>query len=109
MSMHSGDIRDQSRQLSEIAPNFGRFFALPNFRGRTFQKLYPHYHPCHAARLLEKKFSEDTPTSSEVIEAHTLNFKANFKFLPLIFFFFGGGTPFQFGCALGSLGQSLVR
>jgi len=32
-------------KLSEIAPNFGRFFALPNFRGRAFQNLYPFYHP----------------------------------------------------------------
>jgi len=29
----SGDIIDQSRKLSEIAPKFGRFLALPNFRG----------------------------------------------------------------------------
>jgi len=36
MWIRSGDIRDQSRKLSEIAPNF----ALPNFRGRAFpQKL----------------------------------------------------------------------
>jgi len=36
-----GDIRDQIRKLSEIAPNFGRFLPLPNYRGRAFQKLYP--------------------------------------------------------------------
>jgi len=29
-----------SRKLSKIAPSFRRFFALPNFRGRAFQKLY---------------------------------------------------------------------
>ena len=69
----SGDIRDQSRKLSEIAPKFERFLALPNFRGETFQKLYAHYHPCLVARRL-KKFCEDTPTSPEVIEVHTLNF-----------------------------------
>jgi len=39
MSMRSGDIRDQSRKLSEKAPNFGRFFALPNFRGPAFQVI----------------------------------------------------------------------
>ena len=44
----------------------------------------------------------------EVIEAHTLNFKQNFKFSRLNIFF-GGGTPSQLGCALGSLGQSLAR
>ena len=41
MSIHSGDIREQSRKLSEIAPNFGRFFALPNFRGTDLPKFIP--------------------------------------------------------------------
>jgi len=54
VTMRSEDNRDQSRKLSEIAPNFGRFFALPNFRGRALPKWYPHYHPCPAARRLEK-------------------------------------------------------
>ena len=27
----SGDIRDQSRKLSEVAPTFGRFFVPPKF------------------------------------------------------------------------------
>jgi len=77
MSIHSGDIRDQSRKLSEIAPKFGRFLALPNFRWPVFQKLYAHYHPCLAARRLEM-FREDTPTSPEVIKAHTLKFRPDF-------------------------------
>ena len=89
MSISSADIRDQSRKLSEIAPKFGRFLALPIFLGRAFQKLYARYHLYLASRRLEK-FREDTPTSSEVIEAHTLNFKPNFKFSRLKFF---GGTP----------------
>jgi len=29
----SGDIRDQSRKLSKIAKNFGRFLAVTNFWG----------------------------------------------------------------------------
>ena len=37
-----------------------------------------------------EKFREDTPTSPEVIVAHTLNFRPNFKFSRLIFF---GGDP----------------
>ena len=45
---------------SEIAPKFGRFLALPNFRGRAFQNLYTRYHPCIATRRLEK-FQEDIP------------------------------------------------
>jgi len=79
MSIRSGDIRDETRKLSEIVPKLGRFLALGNVRGRTFQKLYTRYHPCLAARRLEN-FHEDTHTSPEVIEAHTLNFKPNFKF-----------------------------
>ena len=60
-----------------------------------------------------KKFREKIPTSPispEVINVHTLNFKPNVKFSRLNFFFWGGeGTPSQFGCALGSLGQSLAH
>ena len=90
MSISSGDIRDQSQKLSKIAPKFGRFLALPNFWRRAFQKLYARYHPYLVSRRLEK-FREDSPTSPEVIEAHTLNFKPNFKIPGLIFF--GEGTP----------------
>jgi len=49
-----GDISDQSRKLSEIAQDFGRFFALPNFRGQAFQKLRPGYNPWPRARRLDK-------------------------------------------------------
>jgi len=63
--------------LSKIAPKFGRFLAIPNFRGRAFQKLYADYHPYLAVRRLEK-FCEDIPTSPEVIEVHTLNFRPDF-------------------------------
>jgi len=87
----SGDIRDQSRKLSEIAPKFGRFLTLPNFTGRAFQKLYARYHPCLAVRRLEKSH-EDISTNAEVIWVHTLNFKGNFKFSRLYFFFWGGGV-----------------
>ena len=89
MWIRSGDIRDQSRKLSEIAPNFGRFFRPTKFLGRAFQKMYPVYHSCLTARRL-KKFHEDTPTSPEVIEPNTLNFRPNFKFSRLNFFFWGG-------------------
>ena len=47
------------------------------FWGGVFQKLYARYHPCVGARRLEN-FHEDTPTSPEVIEAHTLNFRPDF-------------------------------
>ena len=53
-----------------------------------------------------KKCGENIPTIPEVIGAHTLNFKPNFKFSS---YFFGGGPPSQFGYALASFLQSLVR
>ena len=89
MTIRSEDIRAQSRKLSKIAPNFGRFFALTNFRGQAFRKLYPRTRPWPAARRLDSSHG-DTPTRSEVIVAHTLNFRPNFKFSGLKFF---GGTP----------------
>ena len=55
--------------------------------------------------LLLENFGEDIPTSMEVTEAQTLNFKQNFKFSRLIVL---GGPPSQLGCALGSLGQSVA-
>jgi len=61
----------------------------------TVYELYPDYHHWLAARRLEK-FREDTPTSPEVILMHTLNFRPNFKFSTLIFFW--GGTPSRWGC-----------
>ena len=100
----SGDIRDQSRKLTEIAPKFGRSFGPPNFFWGAFQKLYARYYPCVAARRLEK-FRGDTPTSPEVIEAHTLNFRPIFNFHDKNFL---GGPLSQLSCALGSLGQSLA-
>jgi len=41
MSIRSGDIRDQSRKLSEIAPKFGRFFRPPKFLGAGLPKSIP--------------------------------------------------------------------
>ena len=72
-----GDIRDKRRKLSEIAINFGRFFALPDFMGQALQKLYPRYNPWLAACRIEKD-CEDTPTTPEVIDLHTLNVRPNF-------------------------------
>jgi len=62
----------------------GNFLAFLNVWGRAFQKLYPVYHSCLAARRL-KKFHEDTPTSPEIIEPNTLNSRPNFKFSRLKF------------------------
>ena len=50
-----------------------------------------------------KKFSENTSTIPEIMDSSTLNFNPNFKFfLRFFYFFLGGGTPSQLGCALGT-------
>jgi len=73
-----GDIRDESRKLSKIAKNFGRFFGRHKFFGGEHCKnctcvITP------ASRDVDwKKFREDTPTKPDVIEAHTLNFRPDF-------------------------------
>jgi len=55
--------------------------ALPNFGGGP-SKIVPTLSPLPRGKSSGKKILEDTPTSPEVIEAHMLNFMANFKFLP---------------------------
>jgi len=58
MSNGFGDIRDQDQFKVESCQKSRRtldvFFALSNFRGPAFQKLYPFYHPYLTARRLEK-------------------------------------------------------
>jgi len=46
-----------------------------------------------------QKFGENVPTIPEVIGAHTLDFKPNFRFSSSFF----GGPQSQIGCALASL------
>ena len=58
-----------------------------------------------SSRGLEK-FVENIPTIPEVIGAHTLNFKPNFKFS---YFLGEGGPPSHFGYALASFLQSLAH
>ena len=90
MSMRYGDIREQSRKLSESALNFGRFFSTSQILGGRPSKSYTHFITPASRHVPWKKFCEDTPTSLEVIGAHTLNFKPNFKFSRLNFL---GGSP----------------
>jgi len=81
ISIRSGDIRDQSLKLSDIAPNFGRF-PSPQILGGGGppKKLYPLYHACLTARHMEK-FREVTPPSPKVMGSHrpTLYFKPIFE------------------------------
>ena len=85
MSISSGDIRDETRKLSETGPKFGRFLEAPKFFRAGLPKVVRALLPLLASRRL------DSPTSPQVIKAHTLNFKPNFKFSGLIFFW--GGDP----------------
>ena len=101
-------FRGYSRSKLKVVKNraeFWTFFTLPNFRGRP-SKTYTDFITPDSRHIIWKKFCEDTPTSPEVIRAHTLNFRPNFKFSGLKFFWW---TPSQFGCALAGRGQSVAR
>ena len=78
MLIRSGDIRDQSRKLSQIAKNFGRFFGRHKFLGAVIVKIVPNLSPLPGGASTEKKTREDSPTSPEVIESKTLNFRPDF-------------------------------
>ena len=54
MLIHSGDFGDQSRKLSKITKNFGRFFVGHKFLGAGLVKIVPNYHPGLAERRLKK-------------------------------------------------------
>jgi len=87
---HVDPFRRYSRSNSKVVRNRAKFWMfLPSQISGRPSKLYPRYHPCLAARRVEK-FRENIPTSPEVIAAHTLNFKPNL-------------------CALAMFGQSLAR
>jgi len=78
MLIRSRDIRDQSRKLSKIAKNFGRFFCRHKFLGADIVKVVAILSPLRHDTSTEKKSREDIPTSSEVIESNTLNFRPDF-------------------------------
>ena len=102
MSSRFDDISDQSPKLSEIAPNFERFFALPKILGADLAKLIPILLPLPRGTSLEM-FCDDTPTSPEVMGIHTLNYKQNFKLSRFV------RPNSQFECALVRPGQSVTR
>ena len=95
-----GPFRRYSRSKLKVVRNRAKFwtvFAILNFRGQAIQKLYPRYHPWLVTRRVDKKICDDIPISREVIDVHTLNFKPDFKFSRLKFFW---GTPVSVGvCA----------
>ena len=70
----SGDIRDQSRKLSKIALNFGRFLFSQILGGRP-SKSYTHVMTPVQRHVIWQMFCEDTPTSPEVIVAGALKMR----------------------------------
>ena len=68
----------KSRQILDV-------FTPSEILGGVSPKRYTHFITAVSWHIAWKKFCEDTPTSPEVIMAHTLNFRPNFKFSELIF------------------------
>jgi len=68
-------------------------FSLSQILGGLPSKSYTHFITPTSRYVAWKRFGENTPISPEVLGAHTLNFKPNFKFSRLKFF---GGPPSQF-------------
>ena len=50
----SGDIRDQSRKLSEIAQNFGQIFGPPKLLGAGLPKIVLSLSQLHRGTSTEK-------------------------------------------------------
>jgi len=82
-------------------------FSPSQILGGRPSKSYTHFITPTSRHVAWKRFCEDTPISPEVLVAHTLKFKPNFKFSRLIFFW--GGPSSQLWCALARLGQSATR
>jgi len=54
VTIRSEDIRDQSRKLSKIVPNFGCFFSPYQILGAGLPKIVPLLSPLPVARRPEK-------------------------------------------------------
>ena len=94
-------LRRYSRSKSKVVRNraeFWTFFSPSQILGGLPSKSYTHFITPTLRHVEWKKFCEDTPISPEVLFAHTLNFKPDFKFSRLQFF---RGTPVPLGvCAI---------
>jgi len=103
MLIRSGDICDQSCQKS--CRNLDVFWPSQILGGGP-SKSGTHIITPPSWHVVWKSFREGTPTSREVIGAHTLNFRPNFKFSRLNFF---GGLPSPLWCALTNLSKFIAR
>jgi len=74
MTIRFEDIRDQSRKLSKITPNFGRFFSPCQILGGGPSENFTRVITPALRHVDWKKFHEDTPTRSGVIVAQYAEF-----------------------------------
>jgi len=90
-------FRRYSRSKSKVvrkSSKFWTFFSPSQILGGRPSKSYTHFITPASRHVVWKNFCEDTPTTLEVVGAHTLNFRPNFKFSRLNFFlFFFKGRP----------------
>jgi len=88
-------FRGYSRSKLKVVKNRAEFlpFSPSKILESKPSKTYTHFITPDSQHIVWKKFCEDTPTSPEVIGAHTLNFKPNFKFSQLNFFWWGTPLP----------------
>jgi len=82
--IRSGDIRDQTRKLSEIAPDFERFSPSQILGGRASKNCTNIITP-GSRHVVWIKICDDIPITPDVIDVHTLRFKPIFKFSRLKF------------------------
>jgi len=104
--MRSRDIRDQSRKFAYIAPTFGRFFALQNFKKAMPPKIVPTLTP-QLKGTSSGKVTGATPTTAKVIGAGMLNFKPILD--PSLKKNCKGNTSSRWGCASKTWSFSIAR
>ena len=67
MMMRSEDIRNQSRKLSNNAPNFGHFFRPHKFQGAGLPKIVPALSPLPCGTSTGKSFMRILPLDPELL------------------------------------------
>jgi len=67
MLIRSGDIRDQSRNLSKIAINFGRFFGRHKFLGAGIVIVVPNLSPMPRGASTEKSHVRILPLGRKLL------------------------------------------
>jgi len=105
MWIRSGDICDQSGRLAKIVLNFGRFLPSKILLGAPLPKSNVHISTPASTQALGKVMWGYSH-HPKVIVINMLNFKPNFKCLPLKFF--GRPRP-SLWCASASLGECLAH